>query len=273
MKDFGYLISNFFTHKDFLAPAKELPGTLFTPLHIIVSVLLFSLIVTLAIILSKKGEKTLKKIFIIVFILAIILEPTKIIWESVTGKTVALEVGGVLPFYPCSVFMFALPFAIWGNQILKKSACGYICTMGLIGALINFVYPVNVISRYSCLSFAGFHTLFFHGSMLFVALIMLISNYHRYTKVTKWYELFLPALPLLVWSIPANILNLAVGSDYMYFKANSFPFSSIIGSLPDFATTLIMYVLYILVPLFFYLPSYIKNKTSKKTVTQESLNK
>ena len=134
-----------------------------------------------------------------------------------------------------------------------------------MGGLINFVYPVNVLSRYSCISFAGFHTLFFHGAMLFVALVMLISNYHRYTNVTKWYELLLPSLPLLVWSIPANILNYSIGADYMYFKANSFPFSNIIGFLPDFASTLIMYALYILVPLTFYLPSYIKNKTRKKS--------
>ena len=37
MWSFTDLICNFFTHKDFLPPADQLPGTLFTPLHFVAS--------------------------------------------------------------------------------------------------------------------------------------------------------------------------------------------------------------------------------------------
>ena len=42
MKGFDYLLKNFFTHKDFIAEdvqAGLVPGTLFTPLHFIFSIL------------------------------------------------------------------------------------------------------------------------------------------------------------------------------------------------------------------------------------------
>ena len=44
MKGFGYLLKNFFTHKDFIAEdvrAGLVPGTLFTPLHFIFSAIIF----------------------------------------------------------------------------------------------------------------------------------------------------------------------------------------------------------------------------------------
>lgn len=265
MKDFKHLIENFFTHKDFLAPADQLPGTLFTPLHIVFAVLLLAVIIVLAIVVSKRSEKTIKTIFIVLWALCTGLEIFKIIWESVSGRVVALSVGGILPLYICSVYMYAMPLAIWGKGVVKKIGCGYVCTLGFIGALANFIYPVNVVSRYSVISFAGMHTMFFHGIMLFTFLVMLISGYHRYTKVTKWYELLLPSVAVLVVSIPANLVNYLYGADYMFFKGNFFPISIALGSLPDWAATIIMYIAYIVICALFYLPSFIKNKRKKHT--------
>ena len=147
---------------------------------------------------------------------------------------------------------------------MKIAACGYLFTMGFLGAAINFVYPVNVLSNYSCISFMGFHTLFFHGTMLFSMLVMLISGYHRYDHIEKFSELILPALPMLIVSIPANILNFSpIGSDYMFFKANSFFLPAIFGGLSDGVTTVIAYLLYAILPGLFYLPGYIMNLKRK----------
>lgn len=266
--DLQYLIKNFFTHKDFLIPADQLMGTLFTPLHFVFSAMLLAVIIVGAVMLSKRGENTIRRVFMILWIAAFILEPVKIVWESVTGNAVRLEVGGVLPLYPCSVFLYAMPFAIWGKGHVRNAACGYVCTVGMLGATVNFVYPVNVLANYSCLSFAGFHTFFYHGTMLFVCLTMLISGYHRYNIAQKWWHLFLAAIPLLIVSIPANILNYSsVGSDYMFFRGNSFFLPAILGGISDELTTVIIYALYILVPAAFYLPGYLaRRKTAAPNI-------
>ena len=272
MKGFDYLLKNFFTHKDFIhddVVAGLVPGTLFTPLHFIFSAIVLALVIVLAVWVGKKAsKKTIKTVFTVVWIIAVVWEVVKIAWESLSGKTVSFEVGGVLPLYPCSVFMYAMPFAMWGKGKVRYSACGYVCTIGLIGAAVNFFYPATILPNYSCLSFAGFHTFFYHGTMMFCCIVMLLSGYHRYNRVKTWWQPFLAAIPLLILSIPANIVNYSpINADYMFFKCHIDPFKTILGGLDDWLTTVLFYVAYTIIPAAFYFPSYIsqKIKLSKNT--------
>ena len=207
MKTLMYLFQNFFTHKDFLPPANRLAGTLFTPLHFGFSAIVLLVILACAHAISKKSEKTVRTVFALLWAIAVIFEIVKIVWETYAGKTVDFEWGGVLPLYPCSIFMYAMPLAIWGKGDVRYMGCGYVCSLGLLGAAINFVYPANVLGRYSCLSFAGIHTFFFHGLMLFTAIVMLRTGYHSYKTATEPRQLLLPAVPALAVSVIANIVN------------------------------------------------------------------
>ncbi len=261
------LFENFFTHKDYLG-GLNLPGKLFSPLHLIFSACVLALVVLLAVFVSKKSEKSRSKILLTLWAVMLVLEVVKTLFEAFLGTEVRLEVGGVLPFYPCSVYLYALPFCFSKNEKVRIAACGYMFTIGLVGAAINFVYPVNILSNYSCISFMGFHTHIFHGTMLFTMLVMLLSGYHNYRAVTSWKWLILPAIPMLIVSIPANIINFSpVNSDYMFFKCNSFFLPAIFGSLSDIKTTVIVYSVYIIFPILFYLPGLLINKR-KQTVPQ-----
>lgn len=267
MKSFGYLIENFFTHKDKLAPAEQLPGTMFTPLHFIVSAILLALVIVCAILIRK--TKYIKPTFIIIWATVSVLEVVKIVWESTTGNVVRLEVGGILPLYPCSLYMYAMPFAIWGKGNVRKAACGYVCTLGMIGASVNFFYPMTVLYRYSIISFSAMHSMIYHSVMLFTGLTMLLSGYHRYTGIKKWYELLLPCIPTLILSIPANIVNYTLITDYMFFRGTSAFFPAIFGDMKKVFVTLIFYAIYIIVPACFYLPSYVSGKIKEKQKSEE----
>ena len=260
------LLRNFFTHKDFLPGAEQLPGTLFTPLHFVASACWIALIVLVCILLRKKGEKTLRGVFTGLWASVVVLEFVKIAWETCCGAAVEFEWGGNLPLYPCSIFMYAMPFAIWGKGKIRYAACGYVCSLGLLGGAINFVYPANILNNYSCISFAGCHTLFYHGVMVLCAMLMLLSGYHSYKRVTKAYELLLPAIPALAVSVVANLVNFSpVGSDYMFFTLESFIFAPIGAAIPGVAVEIIIvYICYIVLHALPYLPSFIANKYSKK---------
>lgn len=263
MKDFIYLIQNFFTHKDKLAPADELPGTMFTPLHFIVAGIILAGVIIGALCTYKK-EKIIKPVLTVIWAVMVVMEVTKIIWESTTGNTVRLEVTGILPLYACSIYMYAMPFAIWGKGKVKFAACGYVCTLGLLGACVNFFYPMTVLYRYSIISFSAMHSMIFHAAMLFTCLVMLLSNYHRYTHVTSAGDLFLPCIPSLILSIPANIINYTYGADYMFFRGTSAFLPAIFGDMEKPLITVIIYALYIIVPACFYLPSFISQRIKKK---------
>lgn len=256
-----WLLQNFFTHKDFLPSSDKLAGTLFTPLHFIFAVILLAIIILLAIKLSKKGEKTIRICFFVLWITLTVLEIIKILWETFCGATVSFEWGGILPLYPCSIFMYAMPFAIFGKGKIRYMGCGYACSLGLLGGAINFLYPANILNNYSCISFAGFHTFLYHGAMLFTALTMLLSGYHSYKKASRPLDLLLPAVPALLVSVIANIVNFSpVQSDYMFFKLNSFFFAPIGAATPDWFSVLMVYCLYILIHALPYLPFYFKNR-------------
>ena len=264
MWSFANLIQNFFTHKDFLPTAAKLPGTLFTPLHFVASACWIGLIVLVCVLLRKKEEKTLRAVFTGLWITVVVLEITKILWETFCGTAVNFEVAGILPLYPCSIFMYALPFAIWGKGKVRYAACGYVCSLGLLGGAINFVYPANILNNYSCISFAGFHTLFYHGVMVLCAALMLLTGYHSYKKVTRTWELFLPAVPALAVSIVANLVNFSpVGSDYMFFRLNSFFFAPLGAATPDWLGVILVYGIYLLICALPYLPFWLFQKKRK----------
>ncbi len=261
MWSFGDLIRNFFTHKDFLPPADRLPGTMFTPLHFLFSLMCISLVLLGVWLLSKKEEKTIRRVFTGLWAFLVVYEVVKILWETYTGKTVEFEWAGVMPLYPCSVFMYAMPFAIWGKGNVRRAACGYVCSVGLLGGLINFVYPATILGNYSCISFAGFHTFIYHGTMVLCALTMLRSGYHSYRGAAKGHHLLLPACPLLIVSVIANLVNYSsINSDYMFFKLNSFIFTPIGNAIGPVASTVLVYCAYLLIHALPYLPSFIANR-------------
>ena len=260
MKNFNFLMKNFFTHKDYLPPAAELPGTLFTPLHFVFEAVVLAIVIGSAIYVAKRKE-LIKPVFIRMLAVLVVLEVAIITWDSLAGTRNALDLTVNLSLYPCSIFMYAMPFAIWGKGLWKRAACGYVCTLGLLGALINFLYPVARLMDYSCISFAAFHTFIYHGCMLFACLVMLMSGYHSYTGITKWWEMFLASLPGLIVSIPANIVNYSpIQADYMYFRGKHFLVEQLFGARDPRMVTCILYLLYLIVPALFYLPSYLAHK-------------
>ena len=265
MWTFWELLRNFFTHKDFLPPAEQLPGTLFTPLHFLASACWVALIVLACVLLRKSSEKTLQRLFVILWVSTVVLEVAKITWESCCGASVGFEWGGILPLYPCSIFMYAMPLAIWGKGKVRYAGCGYVCTLGLLGGAINFVYPANILNNYSCVSFAGFHTMFYHGVLVLCAMLMLLSGYHSYTGVTKARQLLLPAVPALAVSVVANLVNFSpLGSDYMFFRLNSFFFAPLGAATPDWLGVVLVYGIYLLIHALPYLPFWLSAR--KKAV-------
>lgn len=257
MWTFMDLLKNFFTHKDHLPPADQLPGTLFTPLHFLMSACWIALIVLGCLLLRKKGEQTLRKVFTGLWISVLVLEIIKITWETCCGDTVGFEWSGILPLYPCSIFLYTMPFAIWGKGKVRYAACGYVCSLGLLGGAINFIYPANILNNYSCISFAGCHTLYYHGVLVLCAMLMLMSGYHSYKGVTRARQLLLPAIPALAVSVIANLVNFSpVDADYMFFKLESFFFAPIGAATPDWFSVILVYGIYLLIHALPYLPSW-----------------
>lgn len=266
----------FFTHKDYISQMEKdgmyIPGKLFSPLHFVVSaIILAGIIFAIWFFTKKNDQKLLKRAYVVVWATITIWEVVKMIWESLSGPVPYFEATGILPLYPCSVIMYTLPITIWSkNEVLKAMANGYTCTIGLIGGAINFAYPGTALPNYSALSFVGIHAFLYHGAILFCAITLLTTGEHSYRFAKKWTDLFLATIPILVFSIPANIANYTIKdhvrgdvtlvADYMFFRCDSVFLPAVFPNTPNWVTTILFYIGYIVIPALFYLPSYIARK-------------
>lgn len=257
------LFRYFFTNKAYIDV--DLPGKMFSPLHIVIMVILIVCVPLAAFFLRKLSDRKLKIIFIAVWAAVSVLEVVKNVWYSLTSPN-GFEATEILPLYLCSIFMFIMPFAIWAkpNSVLRRSACGFICTLNIVGGFSNFVYPATVLPYYSAISFAGLHTLIYHALIVFVALLMLFSGYYRY----ELKDAPLAFIPVAVFSVPVNIVNFTINADYMFFHGNFFPFSIIASQMPVWLWVIVLYIGYFLLPYFFYLPAHFIQKFSRKKAKQ-----
>ena len=161
--------------------------------------------------LRKKGNQNLVKYSLIgCWALAVCLDIAKITLSLAT-KTFVLT--GSLPLYICSIFMYAMPFAIWGKGKLKDIGCTYVCTIGLFGAFMNYMVP-SVTVDHSLLSFYGMHTTLYHSMLLLAPMLMLCC---RYTKISfkNFGWTFLGFVGLTAGVV---VLDYIIKADYMYFR-------------------------------------------------------
>ena len=268
MKDLHYVLENFFTHRDYLVDAAQIPGTLFTPLHFLFEAVLLAVIISGALYVAKHG-KLIRPVFTGIWVTLVIWEFVIIAWDSTAGKTVGLDLRTNLSLYPCSIYLYAMPFILWGRGAPRQMACGYLFTLGMMGAVVNFLYPISRLTDYSCISFPGFHTFAFHGSMLFTYLVMVRSGMHSYATGGRWQALFYPSMFSLFLSIPANLINYSpIDADYMYFKGQFPLLQKLFVGVQPISITLILYGLYLFIPAMFYLPDYLRERQTVQSVWQ-----
>lgn len=261
---FGFvdLLRNFFTHKDFLPSADKMPGTMFTPLHFAFSAIMAAIVIAGILIVRRLPEKKIKTVFTVLWVLLTVAEASKLIWECF-GREFRFEVGGSLPVYPCSIWMYAMPFVIWGRGRVRDAACGYVCTLGLLGGLINFVYPATILGNYSAISFPGFQTFFYHGAIVFCAFVLMTSGYHRFDHAKNVWDCFLSVIPAYIMSIFSNAANIILGTDYMFFRCNSFFLAPIGAALPDAVTFPLTYLIYAVICCTPYLVVYLVKRKKR----------
>lgn len=222
---------NWFTTKDLLG--RDGPFTLSLDYFIWYAVVAVLVIVGIYFLNKYKTEKRIKIVLIVLWAIAVVLDIAKLIVNIATGFSIRND----LPLYVCSLFMYIMPFAIWGKGKFKTMGAAYICSIGLFGAIGNYVVP-SVVVNYSLFSFYGFHTTLFHTILWVTPLVILCTGYFKFKfKDFGWQMLGFVVITLLV--IPFNYI---ADTNYMYFNDGIF--------IEDFAKTvsyawpIFMYVFY-----------------------------
>ena len=205
----------FFTSKDWLN--RGLSSYAFQWDHILFIVLMMGIGIFLSIFLRKKDKKTIKLVLIILWGIGVTLETSYYIYTWVmcgvdpVNHPFALD--SHLPLHSCLMFFYLFPFAIFSkNRIVKLATSNFLVIVNMIMGFITLFVGCPS-AGYSALSFDGVQILTYHGIIVIVPLIMVVTNYYDIQKNDWKYGLSLfGILSAFIW-----IFDAAFGCDYFFF--------------------------------------------------------
>ena len=197
---------------------------LFKTEHIVFIIAVYIITFALSCFLRNTGRERITTALKVLSIAMVIHEVTKIAWESYYDITTGqgFNWGGLLPIYTCSLFIYTLLGAAWGRGKTKEYCLAFITTVGLLYGAVGVIY-CNGLNFYPFWTFGAFYSLFFHMTMFFTGVFLLIAGY----KELEWKDAlraFVPILLLALAAIPVNYyLNVKCGSnaDYMLIYSGS----------------------------------------------------
>ncbi len=170
------------------------------------------IIITLCLFFSfKMKEKNIKKVLITFNIFTVLTEIIKMIF---TGINYGIDDVEWLPLYFCSLFMYSTLLAVLKNEKLKITGLSFLFFGGIIGAVAFFSYPNACIPNYPLFHFMTLRTLIYHGGMIYVGLLVVITGYYKPDlKHFKNYTIYLSVIMLL-----AYIINIIRDRNLMYIS-------------------------------------------------------
>ena len=166
---------NFFEYKyNIIGYTGQDYGGFAQKLYLIISVIL--MIILLVSLRKSSKEKVLKiirgiSIFLILFYIG------KTTWESIYDIKLSGSFNtGLLPFDTCSIPMLAGLIAGFGKGKIKKYAECWLCTGGIVGGFATMLF-LNAFKYYPFLSFGAFYSMIWHFLMVFLGLLLIVTNY------------------------------------------------------------------------------------------------
>ena len=143
-------------------------------LYLIISIIL---LITLLMLLRKSSKEKVLKIIRYTGIFLVLFYIGKTTWESVYDiKLTGRFNTGLLPFDTCSIIMYASLIAGFSKSKLKKYAECWLCTGGVIGGIATMLF-LTAFKYYPFLSFGAFYSMIWHFLMVFIGLLILVTNY------------------------------------------------------------------------------------------------
>ena len=228
-------------------------------LYLFISIILITI---LLILFRKSSKEKILKIIRIVGIFLILFYIGKTLWESYYD----IKINGsfnkyLLPFDTCSIIMIACLIAGFSKGKIKKYAECWICTGSIVGGLATMVH-LNAFYYYPFLSFGGFYSMIWHFLMVFLGLLLIVTNYveNKYITIVNGYIFH------IIFSSFVIIIDFVFNMDFMMYRdLGGIPFFENIASYLtnnglSFINPIIMLIIYFITfNIVFLIPMIIKN--------------
>lgn len=226
---------------------REGPSYAFKWDHFLIIVLMMALGAFLSLFLRKKSEKTIKLTIIILWAigLAIVTFYYAFVYYLCATHSAGYEfkIDYMLPFHSCLMFYYIFPVALFvKNKYIKVAANNFLVIVNMIMGFITLFVGCPG-AGHSALSFFGLQTLIYHGIIVIVPMIMVVTKfYDLQIKDLKFGLLTFAILGLTMW-----IFDAIAGCDYFYFyDGHTFPvFKFISENVHHLVWTLLIVFVYV----------------------------
>lgn len=233
----------------FAKPGEYEPCGMFTWGHaLLLSITILCIIIALH--FSKKcSHEQVKKIIKISTIVLWIVEIIKIIFNLSVG--LVKEPNHYVPLYYCSIILYAGILSSFCKGALKKIGDIFIAVGALVGGSFFLSCPNTSIAMYPLWHFLSIQSFFFHGTMVYLGILVHITSYvDLKLSDIKYY-----AIIIIIMLIISYFANKVLDTNFM-FISKDFPGTpvSVIYKLSGNIFTIVMSVLHILLPFFLVYP-------------------
>ena len=255
---------NFFDYKyNILGYSGQDYGGFAQNLYLIIS---FILICVLLILLRNSSREKVLKIIRCVSIFLIVFYIGKTTWESVYDIKLSGSFNtGLLPLDTCSIIMLAGILAGFAKGEIKGMAECWLATGGILGGFATMLF-LNAFKYYPFFSFGAFYSMTWHFLMVFLGLLLIVTNYVDMKYSTILYG-FLFHFIISIFVIP---LDFIYDFDFMLYKyLGGVPFfesvaSKLISNNLGFLNPIMMLILYFIAfNIVFLIPMGIKKILAK----------
>ena len=204
---------------------------------------------------EKKDKEQVHKIIRNLTITMWILETVKIIFNIIRNSIQA--VNNYIPLYYCSILLYAGLLSSFGKDKLKRTGDVFLATGSIVGGIIFMLLPTTSLPSYPMFHFISIHSFIFHGTMVYLGILVNATNYIKLEKNDIKYFASLVGILCII----ALIVNSIFDSNLMFISKN-FPNTPIewLYNLTNgtAAFSLLMIIIQITLP--FYVPYYIIKK-------------
>jgi len=198
----------------FAYPGEYEPCGLFTADHFkLIIITIIGVIIALKKTLNKNKEE-IKQIIKNCTIAVWIFEAIKITFNLKTGDI--RNVNNYVPLYYCSLLLYAGLLSSFANGGLKRIGDVFLAVGGIAGGLIFIIMPTTSLPTYPMMHIISLYSFLFHGIMLYLGLLINITNYIELeASDIKYYASLVGCVCVL-----AYIINNIFNSNLMFISKN-----------------------------------------------------
>lgn len=198
----------------FSEPGKYTPCGMFSIGHFI---LIFITFFCIGIILNYTKKCSNEQVQIIIrksTIVLWVLEIIKIAFNILVGN--AKNPNNYIPLYYCSIILYAGIFSGFCKGVLKRVGDVFLSTGAVIGGLFFIICPNTSLPNYPLFHYISVQSFVFHGTMLFLGLLVIKHKYVNLNLNDITYYFWL----ILLMGTVSYIVNKLLGTNFMFISDN-----------------------------------------------------